>query len=653
FNRETSQLIVRQTRDQMELVEALIDSLDSEPEKQIHLVYQIIDSKRPLFTVPATANDNMRKTETVDPDSGARGANAHSLSVQTLQIVDRLTLNPERYQEFVGRVEKEKLGDLRRAPSIISRSGSRVEMWVADALTKIDPVIGADEFSIDLSLNLITGRPDEPPKAEGTFQLTILNGQTAVSVEKLKNGGYRTRLLTATLVDPAGLPIAAAREPAAAPELLTKTYVMTSEELAPSDNPSTPHSAEKALEDRGVTFGPGAKATFNKVDGTLIVRNSPEELAMVEAIVDELKRPKKQIFFTIREVTMDAPKAGDPFAFLLPDVATTSPKRNNDGIDGVLTDPQFQVMIRALSKRKDVEILSMPSVLTRQGQPGVIEAKDRRWGVRGVVGADGFTIDVDFFLPKKGETWLEKGKVVLPPTGSVTIWDGQTIVWSEPLDGGKRVRVIFIGSQMVDAAGMSVNPPKVELPEKPADSEPDLTAAQQDAVKKADEFALRGSQLIADDDLVGAELAFIESLRNLPDHSIVKERRDAYLKQLLRVWEKLRTDLQEEKNGNIDQLLEEAVPSLFPEKTIESANRHDLHPPPSDLWFGAYTRLREGLEQEERGENSKAQESFRQAMLLFTALKEKHPDFYPQLVNYRLEQIINRLAEENPISPAK
>ncbi|MCB1063030.1 MAG: hypothetical protein KDN20_08940, partial [Verrucomicrobiae bacterium] len=50
FNRETSQLIVRQTRDQMELVEALIDSLDSEPEKQIHLVYQIIDSKRPLFT---------------------------------------------------------------------------------------------------------------------------------------------------------------------------------------------------------------------------------------------------------------------------------------------------------------------------------------------------------------------------------------------------------------------------------------------------------------------------------------------------------------------------------------------------------------------------------------------------------------------------
>ncbi len=43
------------------------------------------------------------------------------------------------------------------------------------------------------------------------------------------------------------------------------------------------------------------------------------------------------------------------------------------GIAGVFTDPQFQVMIRALSQKKGVDMLSAPSVLARSGQRAKIE----------------------------------------------------------------------------------------------------------------------------------------------------------------------------------------------------------------------------------------------------------------------------------------
>ncbi len=43
------------------------------------------------------------------------------------------------------------------------------------------------------------------------------------------------------------------------------------------------------------------------------------------------------------------------------------------GIAGVFTDPQFQVMIRALSQKKGVDLLSAPSVMARSGQRAKIE----------------------------------------------------------------------------------------------------------------------------------------------------------------------------------------------------------------------------------------------------------------------------------------
>ena len=53
------------------------------------------------------------------------------------------------------------------------------------------------------------------------------------------------------------------------------------------------------------------------------------------------------------------------------DASTLSP--GIFGIGGVLTDPQFQVVIRALQQRKGTDLMTAPSVVTRSGQRAKIE----------------------------------------------------------------------------------------------------------------------------------------------------------------------------------------------------------------------------------------------------------------------------------------
>jgi general secretion pathway protein D len=43
------------------------------------------------------------------------------------------------------------------------------------------------------------------------------------------------------------------------------------------------------------------------------------------------------------------------------------------GLAGVMTNPQFQVVIRALNQKKGIDLLSAPRVTTKSGQRAVIE----------------------------------------------------------------------------------------------------------------------------------------------------------------------------------------------------------------------------------------------------------------------------------------
>jgi len=205
-------------------------------------------------------------------------------------------------------------------------------------------------------------------------------------------------------------------------------------------------TAKQVLEAYGVVFGPGSSATYNPGSSTLVVRQTQDQMDLVEAIIEAQKiSSEKQIFITSKflEIGEDTNQelgfdwlvgpfsigspprvfgaGGTPgnqldgvspqdFSFTQPGAATpvgsnpvTAGIRSGAnaidgdsidalisesagdtqdrsatapaifGIAGIFTDPQFQVMIRALNQKKGLDILSAPSVLARSGQRAQIE----------------------------------------------------------------------------------------------------------------------------------------------------------------------------------------------------------------------------------------------------------------------------------------
>jgi general secretion pathway protein D len=204
--------------------------------------------------------------------------------------------------------------------------------------------------------------------------------------------------------------------------------------------------AKEFLEAQGVAFPPGASANFLPQSSRLIVRNTQDNLDLVDAIVEQLNVaiPKQvEIESKFVEITQNNLKelgfdwllgpfkvgnegafgsggtvgngtlgsfpfnnlngnpvggpgtgipgdgtAGGPItsgnrsgnvaisanaldALLFPGAGGVAP--GIFGLAGVFTDPQFQVVIRALNQKKGVDLLSAPRVTTKSGQRAVIE----------------------------------------------------------------------------------------------------------------------------------------------------------------------------------------------------------------------------------------------------------------------------------------
>ncbi len=204
-------------------------------------------------------------------------------------------------------------------------------------------------------------------------------------------------------------------------------------------------TAKQVLEDAGITFAGAATAIYNPSTSTLIVKNTPDQMDLVEAYIESIKGGvEKQIYITSKfiEISEEVGKelgfdwmlggfnigstprvfggggttgnatgtSPNDFTFINP--GGTSPVGTNPvtaglrsgtralttgtidgliaaanggqgnlnqaapsvfGIAGVFTDPQFQVMIRALNQRKGVDLMSAPSVMARSGNRAKIE----------------------------------------------------------------------------------------------------------------------------------------------------------------------------------------------------------------------------------------------------------------------------------------
>ncbi|PZR73535.1 MAG: type II and III secretion system protein [Chthoniobacterales bacterium] len=194
--------------------------------------------------------------------------------------------------------------------------------------------------------------------------------------------------------------------------------------------------AKEFLENQGVSFTvPGSSANFLPQSSRLIVRNTADNLELVDAIVEQanISGPKQvEIEAKFVEITQNNLKAlgfdwllgpfslqgsGEikgtggtsgtgatlnqidyPFSTNGTNPITAGNRSGNLaisgnaidsllsgtsagqfltpgilGIGGLLTNPQFQVVIRALNQKKGVDLLSAPRVTTKSGQRAMIE----------------------------------------------------------------------------------------------------------------------------------------------------------------------------------------------------------------------------------------------------------------------------------------
>ena len=194
--------------------------------------------------------------------------------------------------------------------------------------------------------------------------------------------------------------------------------------------------AKEFLENQGVSFSvPGSSANFLPQTSRLIVRNTADNLELVDAIVEQanISGPKQvEIEAKFVEITQNNLKGLGfdwllgPFSFggnnqlagnggtsgtgavvnpadypfptnglnpvtagnrsgnlaisgsaidslLLGTSTTQMLSPGVFGVGGLLTDPQFQVVVRALNQKKGVDLLSAPRVTTKSGQRAIIE----------------------------------------------------------------------------------------------------------------------------------------------------------------------------------------------------------------------------------------------------------------------------------------
>lgn len=198
-------------------------------------------------------------------------------------------------------------------------------------------------------------------------------------------------------------------------------------------------TAKDFLETQGVPFPQGASANFLPQSSRLIVRNTQDNLELVDALVEQanVSGPKQvEIEAKFVEITQNNLKElgfdwllgqfniGNKKLFGGGGTSGTSPATNSAdfpfvppggapvgqfpvtagnrsgqlaisanaidtllfgvpgasaiapgifGLSGVFTDPQFQVVVRALNQKKGVDLLSAPRVTTKSGQRAVIE----------------------------------------------------------------------------------------------------------------------------------------------------------------------------------------------------------------------------------------------------------------------------------------
>ncbi|WP_038167005.1 M56 family metallopeptidase [Verrucomicrobium sp. BvORR106] len=133
-------------------------------------------------------------------------------------------------------------------------------------------------------------------------------------------------------------------------------------------------TAKEILEFLGISFPEGGSAVFIPKSSMLIVKSTTAELDHVDRLLDQLSaHAPLQVLLEARWIELLAPpEEGGPASTAL---ATLQEKRTANGRanEAILSDPDYQNIIRLFSQQKGVNLVSSPSVTTRMGQKAVVE----------------------------------------------------------------------------------------------------------------------------------------------------------------------------------------------------------------------------------------------------------------------------------------
>jgi len=260
-------------------------------------------------------------------------------------------------------------------------------------------------------------------------------------------------------------------------KLFTNIYI-----VPPTFVPTEPErrrTAKEVLVGAGIDFPEGTSALYMPATSQLVVRTTEDRMALVEAYVDRVRSGgEKFAFITVQEfefAEMPEPLRGwgEPghdygirsgsrlfdkrTSFLNslshPPQAMSGTKR---GLVGVFTDRQFQALLGKLEEELNLtEPHAMATAKVRSGEPELLHVEGKRWGVVPTIGEDEFTMGLELFLPEHGEAFFPSGPGTRDPIG-LSIWDDQTVAWSEEKEDGS-YRIVFITGRLVDPAGKPIH----------------------------------------------------------------------------------------------------------------------------------------------------------------------------------------------------
>lgn len=384
-------------------------------------------------------------------------------------------LQKDAFEKLIRDASQQKGIDILSAPSVTTKPGQRATVEVIrdilkqpsdkDEMKKLGPSIellaaatdtAKSRVDVNITLGLDANEGWQDPhvgwehvtlhKTSGKAELA--SGETLV-LHLTTPKKPITVFITTTAINPAGKETSFDdKGPRPAPgrnmpdkpalELSERTY------LLPAQLQKTTNPVAMLREQKFAVAPDGASIQ----DGKLTVKASKATLEMIEVWLNTLhsaqERANKQILLPVKAVSVNMPWEEFQNILVSGEVKKTSdskpakPAPQGVFLSGVLTDPQFQVIMRSLSRKKGISLKPLPTATVKSGVDSTADMPAEFGGQKLVItptlGADGNTIDLNISV-KPGITT------------SVTIWDGQTVVLSAPT--GQTTRCLFISAYLI------------------------------------------------------------------------------------------------------------------------------------------------------------------------------------------------------------